>query len=228
MSTPLVVVGDTLLDIDTTGVATRLSPDSPVPVVEDAVEVARPGGAGLAAVMAARDGQEVVLVTAVADDEPGRRLATLLRRVPRLTLVRLPARGRTPVKHRIRAGTRPVVRLDSGDPTAVVERVTETAVDALASASAILVSDYGRGVTGAPGVADALYDVRRQTPSSGTRIRAAPPRSGARGWSRPMRGKPPSWPAVPASSPTRQPTGSPPCAARPTPWCAPGAWPPWR
>ena len=67
MSSPLVVVGDTLLDIDTTGVATRLSPDSPVPVVEDAVEVARPGGAGLAAVMAARDGQEVVLVTAVAD-----------------------------------------------------------------------------------------------------------------------------------------------------------------
>ncbi|HVD23940.1 MAG TPA: D-beta-D-heptose 1-phosphate adenosyltransferase, partial [Lapillicoccus sp.] len=99
MSGPLVVVGDTLLDVDTTGVATRLSPDSPVPVVEDAVEVARPGGAGLAAVMAARDGQDVVLVTAVADDEAGQRLATLLSRVPRLSLVRLPARGRTPVKH---------------------------------------------------------------------------------------------------------------------------------
>jgi D-beta-D-heptose 7-phosphate kinase / D-beta-D-heptose 1-phosphate adenosyltransferase len=164
MSGPLIVVGDTLLDVDTTGVATRLSPDSPVPVVEDAVEVARPGGAGLAAVMAARDGQEVVLVTAVASDEAGQRLATLLSGVPRLTLVRLPASGRTPVKHRIRAGTRPVVRLDSGDPTAVVERVTDTAVDALSSASAILVSDYGRGVTAAPGLAEAIHDVRRQAP----------------------------------------------------------------
>jgi len=161
MSGPLVVVGDTLLDVDTTGVATRLSPDSPVPVVEDAVEVARPGGAGLAAVMAAREGQDVVLVTAVADDEAGQRLATLLSRVPRVSLVRLPARGRTPVKHRIRAGTRPVVRLDSGDRAAVVERVTDAAVDAFASASAILVSDYGRGVTAAPGMGEALYAARR-------------------------------------------------------------------
>src|SRR5204863_759625 len=137
---------------------------SPVPVVEDAVEVARPGGAGLAAVMAARDDYEVVLVTALADDEAGQRLAALLGQVPRLTLIRLPARGRTPVKHRIRAGTRPMVRLDSGDPTAVVERVTDTAVEALASASAILVSDYGRGVTAAPGLANALYDARGGAP----------------------------------------------------------------
>src|SRR4030095_15261999 len=63
----------------------------------------------------------------------------------------------------------------------VVQRLTETAVDALASASAILVSDYGRGVTGAPGVADALHDVRRQTPVVGApRPRGAARAGGAR------------------------------------------------
>ncbi|MDP9396808.1 MAG: D-beta-D-heptose 1-phosphate adenosyltransferase, partial [Actinomycetota bacterium] len=49
MSGPLVVVGDALLDVDVVGRATRLSPDAPVPVVEDAAERPRPGGAALAA-----------------------------------------------------------------------------------------------------------------------------------------------------------------------------------
>ncbi|MBV9382745.1 MAG: cytidyltransferase, partial [Streptosporangiaceae bacterium] len=46
MSTgPLVIVGDALLDQDVDGRAERLSPDAPVPVVEDAAGRTRPGGA---------------------------------------------------------------------------------------------------------------------------------------------------------------------------------------
>ncbi|RFU38499.1 D-beta-D-heptose 1-phosphate adenosyltransferase, partial [Actinomadura logoneensis] len=48
----LVVVGDTLLDVDLVGECARLSPDAPVPVIEHAAERARPGGAGLAALLA--------------------------------------------------------------------------------------------------------------------------------------------------------------------------------
>jgi len=44
---PLVVVGDTLLDVDVEGDTERLCPDAPVPVVDVAAEHARPGGAGL-------------------------------------------------------------------------------------------------------------------------------------------------------------------------------------
>jgi len=50
---PLVVIGDALLDVDLVGRADRLCPDAPVPVVEDATEQARPGGAALAAALAA-------------------------------------------------------------------------------------------------------------------------------------------------------------------------------
>ena len=72
MSRPLVVVGDALLDRDLTGRADRLSPDAPVPVVSGLSEVDRPGGAGLAALLAARAGAEVVLGTALGEDPAGR------------------------------------------------------------------------------------------------------------------------------------------------------------
>src|SRR2546423_12380049 len=74
----LVVVGDALLDRDLDGRAERLSPEAPVPVLEDLNQRARPGGAGLAAALAAADGREVVLITALADGEPGRELSRLL------------------------------------------------------------------------------------------------------------------------------------------------------
>lgn len=65
---PLVVVGDALLDEDVEGVSTRLAPDAPAPVVDVTGDRRRPGGAGLAAALAARDGREVVLVAALGDD----------------------------------------------------------------------------------------------------------------------------------------------------------------
>jgi D-beta-D-heptose 7-phosphate kinase/D-beta-D-heptose 1-phosphate adenosyltransferase len=69
---PLVVVGDTLLDRDLEGRVERVSPDASAPVVEEMGQRDRPGGAGLAAVLAAHDGtREVVLVTALSDDGPG-------------------------------------------------------------------------------------------------------------------------------------------------------------
>jgi D-beta-D-heptose 7-phosphate kinase/D-beta-D-heptose 1-phosphate adenosyltransferase len=70
----LVVVGDALLDIDVEGTVTRLCPDAPAPVLDVAGEHARAGGAALAATMAARDGVDVTLVSALSDDEAGERL----------------------------------------------------------------------------------------------------------------------------------------------------------
>ena len=58
----LVVVGDVLLDVDLCGAAHRLCPDAPVPVVSDVDRKVRPGGAGLAALLAERAGEEVVLL----------------------------------------------------------------------------------------------------------------------------------------------------------------------
>ncbi len=146
MTAPLVVVGDTLLDIDVAGTSRRLCPDAPVPVIEQAHERPRPGGAGLAALLAAAAGREVVLVTALADDEPGRRLRSLLDR--HVTLAAFDLRGGTPSKLRIQADGQSVARLDVGDGRAVDGPVGSRVTDALGAAAAILVSDYGRGVSG--------------------------------------------------------------------------------
>ncbi|HEX4812668.1 MAG TPA: PfkB family carbohydrate kinase [Nonomuraea sp.] len=158
---PLVVIGDTLLDVDVEGEAERLCPDAPVPVVDVTAEQARPGGAGLAALLAARDGAEVVLVTAIGDDPDGHRLCALL--AEELDLVRLPLRGGTVRKTRVRSRGQTLVRLDTGDGTARYAP-GEAVARAVARAGAVLVSDYGRGVarmardllrgTGAPVVWD--------------------------------------------------------------------------
>jgi D-beta-D-heptose 7-phosphate kinase / D-beta-D-heptose 1-phosphate adenosyltransferase len=140
----LVVVGDAMLDVDVVGVARRLSPDAPVPVLDDISEHPRPGGAALAALMAARDGHDVTLVTALGNDEGGRQLAALLHDVH---VVALPYDGPTPVKRRVRSAGQSLVRLDTGTTPGVFGEVPDSVAVALGRADCVLVSDYGRGVT---------------------------------------------------------------------------------
>lgn len=144
MRDPLVVVGDALLDIDVEGMTDRLSPDAPVPVVNRIQERPRPGGAGLAALLASAHTDDVTLVTALGDDEAGRRLLPLLRRFARVVPIRL--RGSTPCKLRVRAHGQSLVRLDLGDGRAAPDPVDAAAREAVRAAGAVLVADYGGGV----------------------------------------------------------------------------------
>jgi len=162
MSSPLVVVGDSLLDIDLDGSAGRLAPDAPVPVLDELVETARPGGAALAASMAAEHGRDVVLLTAIADDPEGERILELLD--GRVEVVALTMAGATPVKKRVRAEGRPVVRLDSGGSTARVVDDAGMTRRVLAGAGAVLVSDYGRGMTRAGSLGPALATASGRVP----------------------------------------------------------------
>ncbi|MFJ6672862.1 D-glycero-beta-D-manno-heptose 1-phosphate adenylyltransferase [Actinosynnema sp. NPDC091369] len=138
----LVVVGDSLLDIDVVGTADRLCPDAPAPVLDVREERARPGGAGLAAALAAADGVDVTLVSAVADDEDGHRLRGELARVPS---VLGPSPAPTPVKTRLRCGDQSIARLDRGGGPGV-PTATDDMLDAVLEADYVLVSDYGRGL----------------------------------------------------------------------------------
>ena len=144
---PVVIVGDCLLDIDVEGSATRLSPEAPVPVVEPDRIWQRPGGAGLAAVLAARVHPAVVLVTATADDSTGRTLAELFAAdYPGMTVIPIPLSGRTVSKIRVRAGGQSVVRIDHGDGYAADVPLPAEVAAALHEAVAVCVADYGRGV----------------------------------------------------------------------------------
>lgn len=149
MPSPLVVIGDVMLDVDIEGSASRLSPEAPVPVVDTDRIWHRPGGAGLAAVLAARTHSHVVLVTALADDGDGRALAELLDDAG-VEVVALAMTGSTLCKTRIRARGQSMLRLDHGDGTAAADTLPQRGIDALEAASAICVADYGHGVTAHP------------------------------------------------------------------------------
>jgi D-beta-D-heptose 7-phosphate kinase/D-beta-D-heptose 1-phosphate adenosyltransferase len=155
MMKPLVVIGDTLLDVDVEGSVDRLCPDAPAPVLAVDAEHARPGGAGLAAVLVAGRGVPVRLVTALSDDQPGERLRGLLDGA--VDVLAGPATGGTVVKCRLRAGGRSMLRTDRGTGEPVPGFAAGLDLDAaLAGAGAVLVSDYGRGVAADPDVRAAL------------------------------------------------------------------------
>lgn len=155
MSARLVVVGDALLDRDVDGWVERLSPDAPVPVLDEAAARARPGGAALAATLAARDGHEVRLVTALARDSAGLELAALLAQHG-VDVLDLGLDGPTPEKIRFRSDGRPLMRLDRGGRDGRPGDATGAVREAIRSAAAVLVSDYGRGVPAVGGVREAL------------------------------------------------------------------------
>jgi D-beta-D-heptose 7-phosphate kinase/D-beta-D-heptose 1-phosphate adenosyltransferase len=142
---PVVVVGDVLLDIDLVGTSVRQSPEAPVPVLHDLTERRRPGGAALAALLAARGSHPVVLIAPIADDEAARNVRDMLG--DQVELVALPWQGSTPVKTRLRAGDHPVARLDRGGEPGPILDVPARAAEALADAAVVLVCDYGVGVT---------------------------------------------------------------------------------
>jgi rfaE bifunctional protein kinase chain/domain len=176
----VVVLGDLMLDREILGDVERLCPEAPVPVLAERSTVDRPGGAGLAALFARRDGHDVVLVAAVAADEAGDRLRELLA-ADGIRLVALPLQGPTPEKIRLRSGGHLLLRLDRGDGGSCGPVDVGELLDVLASASAILVSDYGRGVAGRPELRAALDDYTGRLPLVwDPHPRGGPPIAGAR------------------------------------------------
>jgi D-beta-D-heptose 7-phosphate kinase/D-beta-D-heptose 1-phosphate adenosyltransferase len=158
----LVIVGDALLDCDVDGAVERLAQDAPAPVLDERDRIRRPGGAGLAATMAAADGARVALVSPVGDDEAGDALRDLLARAG-VELIAVPSTGPTAEKIRLRTGGRTLLRLDRGGAGAEVERIPAPALELLETAEVVLVSDYGRSTTRRPELHAALRRRRRPT-----------------------------------------------------------------
>jgi rfaE bifunctional protein nucleotidyltransferase chain/domain/rfaE bifunctional protein kinase chain/domain len=155
----LVVVGDTLLDRDVQGSVRRVAPDAPAPVLDEESVSDRPGGAGLAALLATGHGYDVALVTALADDAGGARLSELLTAAG-IEVYALPLPGATPEKVRMRAGGQVLLRLDRGGASAAPGEPSDATLAVLRDASAILVSDYGRGVARQPRLRQAIEQAK--------------------------------------------------------------------
>jgi rfaE bifunctional protein nucleotidyltransferase chain/domain len=212
---PLVVVGDAFLDEDVDGRVARVCPDAPALVVDDAAVRSRPGGAALAAALAAATGRPVTLVAALSDDAPGEELRRLLAEAG-VRVAAVARDGPTPVKRRVRADGRTVVRIDHGGrgPDAIGGPVGPALAaldgvdgrDGRDGGAAVLVSDYGRGVAALAPLAERLAAVasrvpivwdphpRGPSPVPGTRL-ATPNLAEAAGFAGADVGEHPSWAA---------------------------------
>lgn len=164
----LVVVGDTMLDVDIHGDCDRVCPHAPVPVVDCSIERDHPGGAALAALSATwedRD-REVVLLTALAADGAGCRIRELLK--GGIGVYALPLDGPTRRRAHVHADDGTVTRLDFGGGHA--RRDTDTTCSGLsvheivASAYAVLVSDHACGMAAHPAVRTALAALSTSVP----------------------------------------------------------------
>jgi D-beta-D-heptose 7-phosphate kinase/D-beta-D-heptose 1-phosphate adenosyltransferase len=163
MSARVVVVGDALLDVDIEANVERLVPDTAAPVLDEVGRRQRPGGAALAARFAAQDPDtEVTLVSCVPGDPAGQALRASLG--GDVELLPLPGRGSTGVKTRLRRGRETVARLDQGGAGVTVTGLPAELPALLEAADVVLVSDYGRGVAAAPGLADLLGTVAPHRP----------------------------------------------------------------
>jgi D-beta-D-heptose 7-phosphate kinase / D-beta-D-heptose 1-phosphate adenosyltransferase len=139
--TSIAVVGDLIVDRDLIGHVGRVAADAPVPVVEQPTERMRPGGAGLAASLAAA-GADVALLTAASDADTDR---TAVERLRELGVTVHAARRVAPVPQKIRVRTpdHVMLRVDRGVRTSSAGPFPEAGLEELDRRDAILVSDYG-------------------------------------------------------------------------------------
>ncbi|MFQ5608995.1 MAG: bifunctional D-glycero-beta-D-manno-heptose-7-phosphate kinase/D-glycero-beta-D-manno-heptose 1-phosphate adenylyltransferase HldE [Woeseiaceae bacterium] len=142
----VVVAGDVMLDQYLFGATGRISPEAPVPIVHVRETDDRPGGAANVAINLTALGVATELVGVVGDDGAGKTLQRiLLDRGIGCSFTRVSDRP-TITKTRVQSRGQQLIRLDR-------ENVAELADEAVASAlkkaapgaSAVVLSDYGKG-----------------------------------------------------------------------------------
>jgi len=149
----VLVVGDLMLDRYLWGAVERISPEAPVPVVRLDHKSCTAGGASNVALNLSTLGCKVSLAGVVGEDEDGRQLLELIQSAGIETSAVLSTPDRpTTCKTRILGGRQQMLRLD-------VEKGGEFSLELLslllsgieqrvAECSAIVISDYGKGLLG--------------------------------------------------------------------------------
>ena len=148
---PILVVGDIMLDRFTYGKVTRISPESPVPILSVDRENIMLGGAGNTLSNLIHLGCEGRIVSVIGDDENGELLKNVVKDngIDASGLMKCPDRP-TIVKTRFLAGHQQLLRTDYERVSPVSEKYQKKLLDkarkAINGAKAMIISDYGKGL----------------------------------------------------------------------------------
>jgi D-beta-D-heptose 7-phosphate kinase/D-beta-D-heptose 1-phosphate adenosyltransferase len=147
---PVLVVGDSMLDVHVLGAVERISPEAPVPVVrqQDIRETA--GGAANVALNLVGLGGNAHLIACVGADGEGQRLAAVLAAASvSFDLIPTPAKPTT-VKTRFATGQHQLLRLDREDASPIAPDCEDAILAAVAqrieSCRVVVMSDYAKGM----------------------------------------------------------------------------------
>ncbi|MGA2105707.1 MAG: PfkB family carbohydrate kinase [Methanoregula sp.] len=149
--TTVLVIGDLMLDRFIYGTVSRLSPEAPVPLVEETHETYRLGGAANAVSNIHMLGGHVLVSGIVGNDWFGRQLTGLLKQDGIDTAGVLECNERpTTIKSRVIAGKQHLLRLDREIRTPIStdfeNKILASVHAIIGSVDVILVSDYNKGV----------------------------------------------------------------------------------
>jgi D-beta-D-heptose 7-phosphate kinase/D-beta-D-heptose 1-phosphate adenosyltransferase len=141
------VIGDIMLDKYISGVAKRLSPEAPVPIINVNENVNKIGGAGNVALNLLSLGIKTILIGEIGSDNSGEVLKDLLRDNGITSKHLIKKRGLTTTKTRIMSGQQQMVRLDYDELSTGPNQTELKKILKLISTgpSAIIISDYEKG-----------------------------------------------------------------------------------
>lgn len=160
----IVVVGDAMLDVYLQGDVERISPEAPVPVVRVRDRRYALGGAANVAQNVTAAGARGILVGAVGQDPAGDRLRTMLATLGADVGALVDVARPTTTKTRIVARAQQVVRFDEEEDRDLgagdIERLGRVLDQHLASADALVLEDYNKGVLVPAVIAQAIASAR--------------------------------------------------------------------
>lgn len=147
---PIMVVGDVMLDRFVDGTVSRLSPEAPVPILEKALDSIMPGGAANVAINLARLGCDVRLLSVTGGDAAGRQLAQILGSNLAIDFHQVVDNTRpTTTKTRFRADKQQVLRVDEEVTTPIdgstATQLVSSVADSLPGVKLVVLSDYAKG-----------------------------------------------------------------------------------
>lgn len=138
MNKRIYVIGDVMLDKYWNWESTRLSPESPVPVVDDIKVINRLGGAGNVCQNLRVFTDDVMLFSVIGRDREGAEIAQELANSDIINDLTLGENSKTITKTRVISNDQQLCRIDSGSLNDAPPRLGDTP-------DAIIVSDYGKG-----------------------------------------------------------------------------------
>ncbi len=153
--TPVLCVGDAMLDRFVYGSVDRISPEAPIPVLLVEHETAMLGGAGNVVRNLVALGAAPAFVSVVGDDAAGREITRLVGEHCEIDPCIVVETGRqTTIKTRFFASSQQLLRSDRETRSALTEALRDqviTRADRLiGDVAAVVLSDYGKGVLAPP------------------------------------------------------------------------------